>query len=56
MPAGFQQYQEAKAQLDGYKLLLDQGRQTLEAAKTRGSAKKSRETEGQLAGAKKRVG
>ena len=52
--AGFQQYQEAKAQLDGYKLLLDQGRQTLEAAKQE-AQQKFEETEGQLAGAKKKL-
>ena len=52
--AGFQQYQEAKAQLDGYKLLLDQGRQTLEAAKQE-AQQKFEETESQLAGAKKEL-
>ena len=49
-----QQYQEAKAQLDGYKLLLDQGRQTLEAAKQE-AQQKFEETEGQLVGAKKEL-
>ena len=40
--AGYQKYQESKeAQLDGYKLLLDQGRSKLEAAKKEAQIKVS---------------